>query len=793
MSFKLDLGKMKHVKSDDKSTTLRHPLGHTVTLYHNVLSKENQNALKALSKIPKQDETEGQRQENQDKDQYGKVLQKAQGGSIPPSIMPKGGGTTPGQPQMAMMADGGDPNKKVLGIEVQGTGVATPPPPQPSGTAPSPNDEEWPLPSETSVGKDIAAKKDTGMADGGEVKYNNPGVAKKGEDMLKARHAADNTPEQDRKNKTFWNHAEQTLKPLGKRKTFADGGSVPYGMDKSDVPEKSSIDKLIDMKHAESQTPRDEAGTEKELDNFEAQQPPTNLQRTIQDKQSGRANDQVNMDPTLQPGMPGYNEQSQPIGDTEQPPQGAPDMEAPQRGPNQIDQGNDHYGHLDAQGNDADAVPQGDMGQPPQGQPQSQPQPTVQPPTQGVAPQNYQDLHAHLKNQYMQEDQAFAHDLNNGHITPKTYSDLFNYNKDGQERGTLGKIGMIFGMMLGGAGSGLTHQPNVALQMMDKVIANDLDAQKKSKDNAQSFINTNQQRLLQQGQINRMLQEGKLTSAQADTARQDLMIKADAFSRMQMNRVALHEMSQNVQNMPPGSPQRAQAEATLAMMANAVNTENYGLADRASSQTALLGYAGGTQNGQNNPEQAFQSRDRMMRMNGNEKLAEDMEGKHVPGVTGQASITVPPAARDRMSAFNTTLNQLNQAINFKKDNPGASFSLGDRARAQTLMQNLGNQVRVAEDMGVFKKSEAEMMNQMLGKSPADFLSSIRTDPKLREMLKLKLGEQQNLYQQYGLSAPGAQPQGKTTPNQSGPGTEGQMGVSKSGRPMVFKNGAWNYK
>lgn len=47
--FKLDLSKMKHVRSDDKTTTLRHPLGHEVTINHAVLAPHNAAALKALA------------------------------------------------------------------------------------------------------------------------------------------------------------------------------------------------------------------------------------------------------------------------------------------------------------------------------------------------------------------------------------------------------------------------------------------------------------------------------------------------------------------------------------------------------------------------------------------------------------------------------------------------------------------------------------------------------------------------------------------------------------------------
>lgn len=80
-----------------------------------------------------------------------------------------------------------------------------------------------------------------------------------------------------------------------------------------------------------------------------------------------------------------------------------------------------------------------------------------------------------------EEDLKFAQDLHAGHITPKTYSSLF------AEKSTAGKIGTIFGLMLSGIGSGLSHQSNAYLAMMDKQIQNDLEAQKTDQSNKQNW------------------------------------------------------------------------------------------------------------------------------------------------------------------------------------------------------------------------------------------------------------------------------------------------------------------
>lgn len=76
----------KHVKSDKDKTTLQHKRGHTITVAHNALSPKMRGALEALSKIGSENQTESQKQESQDANQYGKVIQKAHGGKIDPKF-----------------------------------------------------------------------------------------------------------------------------------------------------------------------------------------------------------------------------------------------------------------------------------------------------------------------------------------------------------------------------------------------------------------------------------------------------------------------------------------------------------------------------------------------------------------------------------------------------------------------------------------------------------------------------------------------------------------------------------
>lgn len=187
-----------------------------------------------------------------------------------------------------------------------------------------------------------------------------------------------------------------------------------------------------------------------------------------------------------------------------------------------------------------------------------------------------QQIHQELS----QEDQAWQHDLENGHIDPQTYQSLF------AKKDTLGKIGTIFGLMLSGAGSGLSRQPNALMAMMNSQIQNDLEAQKSSKTNANNYLRTNQQNLV--------------SRAEAKNLNAEAYIKAQTFANMQMNRVGLQSLVQQTQKLPMGSPQRQEAEQKLASMSAAVNNENYNLADVASSNLArmkmMMGDSGGGQN-----------------------------------------------------------------------------------------------------------------------------------------------------------------------------------------------------
>lgn len=189
--------------------------------------------------------------------------------------------------------------------------------------------------------------------------------------------------------------------------------------------------------------------------------------------------------------------------------------------------------------------------------------------------------------QYLKaQDQDTYDDLVSGHIHPKTMQDYFH------DQNTVGKIGTLFGLLVSGMGSGLAHQPNAVLEMMNKTIQNDLEAQKASKSNAQNLIKINMDHQLQQ------TQQG-LLGAQTANAQAEARLKADALTHMQMNRLGLYQMTkqvENLQNAANADPtniakqqQLQKAQQALAMIAQGVDAQNGNIADRAAAMGAILG------------------------------------------------------------------------------------------------------------------------------------------------------------------------------------------------------------
>jgi len=557
MGFNLDIGKMKFLKSDEHSTTLQHPKGHTVTIAHNVLSPKNREALQALSKVATDARTPEQASE------YGKVIHKMAKGGKPALAAHKspGGGAqlgfdsggkvpVPSQPNQGQQ-DKQEYAKKIASSSQQGTAIP-----------------------DTST---LVERLKNAWAEGGKI------------EQMRSQHGGE---------------GNETCYACGgpvKRKMYADpdqpvdqNDSAPSPTAPSDI---GGVQQTIPYQPPKTKEEQIKAKTDEALENYknalstahnflmrqpnlekfypptDTETPPTNIQPQQQPPPS---NDEAQIGKEVEAadryGQITYDANGNPIapaGMSQEEIYNAPALE--DGGPKI------KGGTSPAQISHADQ-PLSPSGQFVSGNQTGIPQPQIQTPAQQVQP-TLADAKTTVTNDLNNHIQAFQNDLDAGHIKPKTYSDLFH------DRSTLGKISGIFGMLLSGMGSGLAHQPNMAFEMMNNQIKNDLDAQQNSVANRQNFLRINQEGLMRQAQAN-----------QLDT---ETAIKARALTNIQMNQAALHslnvlangqgtgqEMSEAQKAFP--NVNRQQAQQMLGMVAPMFNAENARIADLAASKIAYM-------------------------------------------------------------------------------------------------------------------------------------------------------------------------------------------------------------
>ena len=410
----------------------------------------------------------------------------------------------------------------------------------------------------------------------------------------------------------------------------------------------------------------------------------------------------------------------------------------------------------------------------------NKPAPQVSPPGSAtpISPvqtpqQNYADMQADIRNKYLQEDQAWQHDLNNGHITPETYHDLF------AKKSTLGQIGSIFGMLVGGIGSGLTHQPNMAFQMMDNEIQRDLDAQKQSKSNAQNLLNLTNQHELQKAQAANLGAQSNLTQAQANQESVQLSV-------MKANRIALQDQINKLKNMDPKSPEYSATVQAIGMMSSAVDAKNYGIASQLAATKMLLGQGPNGPIGGSGSDQAFAQRQRAERLSGDPKLVADAdanEQRHIDGIPGLASRPIPEGIRNQVVAMNTLDAKGKDLLNYMNQNRG-SVDPSVRTTAQQKLEELKNFYNGSIEGGALTEGRLGWYDKQLGKgyNPTSLIGQLLgSTAGLKEVVNSNSLRRDLLVKSVGLNPPKQQ----ATPT-SGGLQEGRTGTMK----VVVKNGKW---
>lgn len=153
------------------------------------------------------------------------------------------------------------------------------------------------------------------------------------------------------------------------------------------------------------------------------------------------------------------------------------------------------------------------------------PPPDAQSPTANMLqPQDQVVVNSPTKAALDDESAKQKNDIVQGQIGhPATFDSLY------ADKNTQGKIGMIVGMMLSGAGSGLTHQPNTYLGLINDQINNEMKRQVESAHNAQTWYSLANQKELNQSTM--QLNDAQRKSLAAATAKNSLWYNMFAKSR----------------------------------------------------------------------------------------------------------------------------------------------------------------------------------------------------------------------------------------------------------------------
>lgn len=171
--------------------------------------------------------------------------------------------------------------------------------------------------------------------------------------------------------------------------------------------------------------------------------------------------------------------------------------------------------------------------------------------------------------QILNDQIQFSQALENKEIKPETINSLY------AKKDTPGRIGMLFGLLVGGLGAGLTKQPSTVMEMLKNEIANDLDAQKTMAANRITWSTLASQHVERMAQANKSNAEAVLQLQKATTEtgiqeeqRQKIQQMIKEIEKQTLNNsllsIAVHQHMQNIVNdAPDGSTLKTVGQQAL--------------------------------------------------------------------------------------------------------------------------------------------------------------------------------------------------------------------------------------
>lgn len=311
---------------------------------------------------------------------------------------------------------------------------------------------------------------------------------------------------------------------------------------------------------------------------------------------------------------------------------------------------------------------------------------------------------------WLKQRDAIIQDIKNQHINPNHYMESMSTGK---------KVGTAIGLIMGGIGSGLTHQSNAALDFLNKQIDRDVAAQQMKLGKSKTILSALHEQLgdlnaattvARDAQANiyadKLAQAAGQTSDQAAKARllgASAQLKMKTAPEMQ-NLIWTNALYDHLNN--PNSP---------AMNTEAGLNGTLALADRV-----------------------------------NPNLAKEIRSRMVPGV-GLASKPVPTETGDKFVSYNNLDGLLARAEDLQKNvyGKGGAWSVENRANAGNLQRELELNLKDMDSKGI-------RMNPEIMKKITDTIGGVGSvnlggvAEKLSQLRKALAQEKQATMTGYGI-------------------------------------------
>jgi hypothetical protein len=744
-NIKLDLKQFKHVKSDDKGTTLQHADGHQLTLAHKALSPEAQAQLKALAGISKDAQTSNDSQEKQAEAK----TKMADGGPVadPSQTAPSAeasasvpaGGVPAATEQPGLLDQAGTLFRKAFDPKDKGAAFA-------AGSQPSREQVMQYLQENPPTPEEMAQWQNNAMGMTGAVKMVGPAAveantAAEGLQALGSAHRPVGgvvnvvKPPTTNFGKVTVYKAEggEVKEPV----KMADGGGTPEALDPNAQPTAPAdpVSQLYTTDPNQAMPAIEQAyqrGTEGAVKAERGKLGLMNLMNTpgatgvdtpqeldlqalneVQHRQDTEAidrkmadNQRKDLDTQIAAkraalGLPAdlstVPQDAKASVDQAPPTPGLapqsqtaqqPGMQGPGDTLGMMQQGFNSQ----IQGINQQATAQGQLGQ----QESQVLEQQVQ--AQQEAKQTYQQNYAELE----RERQAHMADIKAGHIDPEKYWD--NHSK----------IASGIGMIL--AGFNPTSSPNAAVNFLKFQMEQNINAQAKNLDSDQNLLQAN------------LRQFGNLKDA------------------TDMTRVMQSDIVANQLKDAAAKAQTPMAKAAALQAAGKLEMDAAPMFQNLSMRQSMMKLA-------NNPNgqtpQAVEQMLGYLRVT-NPEMAKEMESRYVPGV-GMGSVPIAPDVRAELTGKKQFDQLAQHYMKFAQEHAG-SLNPAVQKQGAALAAELQGAYRQASKGGVFKEGEQSFIERLIPSDPTQFASSIRTLPKIKELIANNNMQLNTLARSVGLPA-----------------------------------------